>query len=273
MQRIVVGLSIGLLLAGGCAKKSALPTTASGLSLASGSIRVLCYNIHHANPPAQPAVIDLDAIASVIRAAAPDVVMLQEVDVHTRRSGSTVDEAAELGKKTGMTAYFVKAIDHDGGDYGVAILSKYTMTNRRRIPLPTDASTKGEPRVLGLADIKLPGKKIVTLACTHLDAQRAPINRHLQAAEIARLLKQETQPVILAGDFNDTPDSETLRLVKDVVQLSCTTCEPTIPVNQPTKTIDFVTFRPEGSFRVIEQKVIPEREASDHLPVMAVLGY
>ncbi|GAB3962342.1 endonuclease/exonuclease/phosphatase family protein [Spirosoma harenae] len=257
-----------LWLASSCSKK----LNTSGKS-EENQLRVMSYNIHHANPPASPNVIDLDAIAAVIRAQQPDVVMLQELDVHTGRSGKNVDEAAELGAKTGLKSYFVKSIDHDGGDYGVAILSKYEMTNLRRIRIPTDSTTKGEPRILGLATITLPNGKPITVACTHLDAQRPSTNRNLQAAEIARVLKQETNPVILAGDFNDTPDSETLRLLTSVVTSSCQNCPPTIPVEKPTKTIDFITFAPKDAFRVVQHRVIPERVASDHLPVVAVLTY
>lgn len=268
MRSILFSLLGLLLLTGSCTKK----LNSSG-KIGSNHIRVMSYNIHHANPPARPNVIDLDAIAAVIRAQKPDVVMLQELDVHTGRSGKSVDEATELGTKTGLKSYFIKAIDHDGGDYGVAILSKYEMTNLRRIRIPTDSTTKGEPRVLGLATVTLPNGKLITLACTHLDAQRAPINRHLQATEIARVLKQETHPVILAGDFNDTPDSETLRLLTSVVTSSCKECPPTIPVENSNKTIDFITFAPKDAFQVVEHKVIPERIASDHLPVVAEITY
>ncbi|KAB7731787.1 endonuclease [Rudanella paleaurantiibacter] len=248
--------------------------TRSGAPTAEANrLRVLCYNIHHANPPSRAGVIDIAAIAAVINAQKPDVVMVQEVDVRTGRSGKALDQAAELGRQTGLNAYFFKGIDYDGGEYGIAILSKYPLTNQRRIPLPLDSATRGEPRVLGLATVTLPGKRTVTLANTHLDAQRAPTNRQLQAARIVEVLRQEKHPVILAGDFNDSPDSQTLQLLKRVVEPSCQSCPPTIPVENPNRAIDFVTFTPKDRFRVIEHRVIPERVASDHLPVLVELAY
>lgn len=51
------------------------------------SLRLMTYNIHHANPPSKTNVIDIDAIAEVIREQNVDLVALQEVDVHTIRSG------------------------------------------------------------------------------------------------------------------------------------------------------------------------------------------
>ena len=51
------------------------------------TLSILTYNIHHANPPSKPGLIDVDAIAAVIVKLRPDVVALQEVDVYTNRSG------------------------------------------------------------------------------------------------------------------------------------------------------------------------------------------
>jgi len=56
-------------------------------------LRVLCYNIHHANPPSRPNIIDLDAIANVIKKEQPHLVALQEVDVFTERSGKSIHQA------------------------------------------------------------------------------------------------------------------------------------------------------------------------------------
>src|SRR5687767_3450568 len=74
------------------------------------TLKILCYNIHHASPPSKPGSIDLDAIAKVIMDHQPDLVALQEVDVFTGRSGP-YNQAEELGKRTGMSAYFFKAIN------------------------------------------------------------------------------------------------------------------------------------------------------------------
>src|SRR5687767_4215097 len=154
----------------------------------SGEITVMTYNIHHANPPSKPNFIDLDAIAAAINKEKPDIVMLQEVDVNTGRS--KLNEASLLAEKTKMNFYFAKAIDHDGGDYGVAILSRYSLSNGTTHKLPTLAGTNGEPRVLATANITVNGKKI-TIACTHLDAQRSDTNRVLQINAIMDILQKE----------------------------------------------------------------------------------
>jgi hypothetical protein len=69
---------------------------ATGSSKDSDVISVMSYNIHHANPPSKPNVIDLNAIAKVINKQKPDLVALQEVDVHTNRSGIKLHEAENL---------------------------------------------------------------------------------------------------------------------------------------------------------------------------------
>lgn len=268
-MKFFLSLLTGLFLSAASCTKTVAPQAAKPQPQP-GTLRVLCYNIHHANPPSKPGIIDLDAIAAVIRAQSPDVVMLQEVDVRTKRSGTGLNQAEELARKTGLKPYFVKAIDYDGGEYGVAILSRYPLKNQQRYPLPGDPAAPGEPRVLGTAQIDWNGTRL-TLACTHLDAQRAPGNRQVQAAEIGRILVRETGPVVLAGDFNDTPTSETLRILTEHFAPSCENCPPTIPVVNPNKTIDFVLMRPKDAFRVVEHRVIDERYASDHLPVLVVL--
>jgi len=56
-------------------------------------LKVMSYNIHHGNPPSQPNTINTDTIGSLIAKYQPDLVALQEVDVHTTRSGKELDEA------------------------------------------------------------------------------------------------------------------------------------------------------------------------------------
>ena len=233
-------------------------------------IRVMAYNIHHANPPSKPGLIDIEAIAKAIKDQNPDLVALQEVDVNTIRSGK-FNQAEEIAKRLGMSFFFAKAIDHEGGDYGIAILSKYAMTETQISRLPTEASTKGEPRVLATAKITLPDGRIIRFGSTHLDAQKEATNRELQIKEINRITADEKLPLIIAGDFNASPGSTVINLLDQSFTRSCQQCEFTIPVIKPNKTIDFIAFTPKSKFSVQSINVIPERYASDHLPVLGVL--
>ncbi|MGZ5245927.1 MAG: endonuclease/exonuclease/phosphatase family protein [Flavitalea sp.] len=276
MKLIKISLT-GFLLIGmivGCSRSQKQVTGNPGttLTVEQEGLRVLCYNIHHCNPPSKVGVIDVDAIAKVIIDSKADIVALQEVDVHTGRSGSGLHQAEELARKTGMQSYFAKAISYDGGEYGVAILSKFPMEATMKYDLPTAEGTKGEPRILATAVITLPGNKRIKFANTHLDAQKKDTNRLLQIAKINEILKDETLPMIIAGDFNATPESKVISLLDKEFMRSCKTgCGFTIPEVNPTKTIDYIAFKPGNAFTVTHHEVINESYASDHLPVIAVL--
>ena len=47
----------------------------------------------------------------------------------------------------------------------------------------------------------------------------------------------------------------------------------TFPSEAPRRQIDYVLYRPAGPFRVAEARVIEEKVASDHRPVLAVLEW
>ncbi len=271
MKIILYCLSILSLGMGSCSEKVFTNhITAQG----SRNLRVMTYNIHHANPPSkkESGEIDLDAIVRVIRKENPDLVALQEVEVNTGRSGG-VDQAEEIAKKLGMKAFFGKAIDFDGGHYGVAILSRYAISDPIVIPLPEEADPKAENRVLTLASVTLPGGMLIRFGSTHLDV-RSEGNRNQQVKRINEITLKENKPFIIAGDFNARPESMAIAELDKVFTRSCTTdCEPTIPVDKPDRTIDFIAFTKEAPFKVVSQKVIQERYASDHLPVVVNLSY
>ncbi|MDQ2658529.1 MAG: endonuclease/exonuclease/phosphatase family protein [Bacteroidota bacterium] len=234
------------------------------------TLKVLTYNIHHAGPPSRPQAIDLDAIAKVITEHNPDLVALQEVDSHTARSGP-FNQAEELGRRTGMTAHFFRSIDYDGGEYGIAILSRLPIVDVNLYPLPRMEGNGGEPRILATARIQLSAREQFLFACTHLDAQRDSTNRNLQIKAIAGLLRDVAVPIIIAGDFNAIPESQEIGTLDNHFTRTCDPCVFTIPADHPSRAIDFIAYTPAKAFKVKMHSVIPARYASDHLPVSAVL--
>lgn len=240
---------------------------------AKDTLRVMTYNIHHANPPSKPDSIDLAAVAAVINRCKPDLVALQEIDVNNRRSGKELNEAAALANLTGMHPLFVKAIDYEEGAYGVAILSKWPLQKTDSLKLPMAADSKGEPRVLAIIKIEpKPGRPIV-FASTHLDLKEQ--NRLLQAEAIVNKLSAYTDPVILGGDFNALPSSDVINHFDKYFLRSKTSGNAafTIPEVNPNREIDFIMFKPQTYFRPIKHEVIREPYASDHRPVMVELIY
>ncbi|MGV3602889.1 MAG: endonuclease/exonuclease/phosphatase family protein [Dyadobacter fermentans] len=229
--------------------------------------KVMTYNIHHCNPPSAGDKIDVEAIAKVINAEKPDFVALQEVDVNTERSGKGKNQAQQLAALTGMKFYFSKAIDHQGGDYGVAVLTKFPIVDSAKYALPIRPELKEEARTIAAVTVQLPDNRKLIFASTHLGLKEP--NRRLQAETIWKHFGNTELPMILGGDFNATPDSPVIAFFDQHFTRSCTDCKPTIPVEVPKKTIDFIMHKKDSQLKSANTKVIDEKYASDHLPVTA----
>lgn len=233
-------------------------------------LKVMSYNIHIGNPPSKPQLIDLNSIIKAIKAENPDLLALQEVDVNTGRSGK-INQAEIIARELGMNFFFAKAIDHDGGDYGVCILSKYPISETKIHRLTTLKDSKGEPRVLATAKIQLDNKTFIRFGSTHLDAQKEPKNRAIQIKDINQIAEEENLPFIIAGDLNAEEESNEIKQFDQKFSRTCRSCDPTFPVVSPNKTIDFIAFKKENSFKTIKHYVVQEHYASDHLPVVAII--
>jgi endonuclease/exonuclease/phosphatase family metal-dependent hydrolase len=233
------------------------------------NLKVMSYNIHHCNPPSAGDLIDVAAIAKVIKNEKPDLVALQEVDVNTERSGKGLNQARELARLTGMNYFFAKAIDHQGGDYGVAVLSRFAILDSVKFILPIDPVIKGETRTIAAITVEIAKGKKVIFASTHLDLKEQ--NRLTQAELIVKHFEKSGLPMILAGDFNALPDSKVIQYLDKNFTRSCQNCAFTIPVEVPDRAIDFIMYKPGSAFESVSTRVIDEKYASDHLPVVAEL--
>lgn len=110
---------------------------------------------------------DLGGKIETIRAVSPDILGLNEVHLNTNHSGQTSQTdiyADTLGYKN---RFFARAIDHDGGEYGIALLSRFLLISCRTVPVPDTppdkAKTSFEPRVHIDAVLDADGKKIRVL--------------------------------------------------------------------------------------------------------------
>ncbi len=163
------------------------------------NLRIGSYNIQHGAGNKS-----LDKIAANITAQKLDVVAIQEADNGTKRSGR-VDQMKKLSDLTGYKYYkFFKAINHDGGEYGIGILSKYKFETSKCWDLPNGSY---ENRVFARVQIKVDGV-LLNFYATHLsyDGESAAM-RKKQLAEIANIVKDNSNFVI-AGDFNTGKFSE-----------------------------------------------------------------
>ncbi|HEU5168445.1 MAG TPA: endonuclease/exonuclease/phosphatase family protein [Chitinophagaceae bacterium] len=235
------------------------------------TLKVLTYNVHHCNPPGKN-LIDVSAIVNVVKQSNASIVALQEIDVNTSRSGKDLDQAEAIAKACGMYFCFGKALDFAGGGYGVAILSKYPISDVQTLLLPKDVDPKAEQRVLLTARLTIGNNKYIRFASTHLDVVNES-NREQQVNVIIKKMATDSLPFIIGGDFNATPKSNSIKLLDKAFQRSCTECTPTIPQDTPTDAIDFIAFdkRVAKKIKIVKHFVITETYASDHRPVYAEL--
>ena len=229
-------------------------------------IRVVTYNIHHGE--GTDGKLDLERIAAVINAEKPDLVGLNEVDQGVRRSQG-IDEPAVLAKLTGMTHVFEKNIDHDGGKYGNAVLSRLPIVRHENHKLPSDY--EGEQR--GVLEIEVGDKdESLLFLCTHLDYRPDDHERLASIETIENVVAHsDGQPVILAGDLNATPESKVMETFAKTWGRSNSDPVATFPAAKPEKQIDYILFRPAAEWEVVECRVLDEAVASDHRGMMAVL--
>ena len=129
------------------ARLRTLPPTFRGGVKAAGpaSFKVMSYNVRHCE--GEDGKVDVAHVAQTVNRTRPRYAALWEVDVNRSRTGG-VDQAAELGRLTGMVPTFAKAMEREcDGECGVLLLSEPTPLSVRRLPIPG-----AEPRVLLLCE-------------------------------------------------------------------------------------------------------------------------
>lgn len=230
-------------------------------------LRVMTYNIHHGADAADR--MNLDRIAEVIRREDPDIVLLQEVDRGVERSGRR-DLLRELATLTGLEhAAFGKNIDHQGGDYGNGILSRYPI--RREVNTWLDRVTPGERRGVLQTLIDVRGRQVAVLS-THLDASNAAERLLSTGQLVEKILPLYAEyPLVIGGDFNEVPEGAIYPRYSAVLSDAWRTGDGpghTVPVNIPRRRIDFIFH--DRRFAAVAARV-PHSDASDHLPVVADL--
>ncbi len=229
-------------------------------------IRVVSYNIKHGR--GNDNVVDLARTAGVLRALAPDIVGLQEVDREADRSGK-VDEARALGESLGLHHAFGRFMDFQGGAYGMGVLTRFPIALSREVRLPDG----NEPRVALAVDVRLPDGRPLTIVNVHFDWVRDDGFRFVQARKLTEFLDAIGNPYILLGDFNDEPGSRTLGLftARADEAVKPRTDHFTFSSTDPVKEIDFIFMAPREAWTAGEVRVIDEKLASDHRPLLAVL--
>ena len=230
-------------------------------------LRILSYNIHHAE--GVDGKLDVPRIAQVILSVEPDLVALQEVDKNTTRTGK-VNQDIELAHLTKMNSVFGSNITFQGGQYGNAILSKFPIIKNKNFLLPNVDS--GEQRGLLRSQIQISNKENVLFFSTHLDHRRPDTERLASAKAINQIISLDNKsPAILAGDFNDVPDSPTLNELGKVWLRTNKKILRTIPASKPSRQIDYIFVQPKERWKIIESHILDEDIASDHRAIFSII--
>jgi len=227
------------------------------------TVTVGSYNIRHGKDIDFKQ--DLKGTIKVLKSLKADVIALQEVDKVCKRSGK-VDQPAFLGKALGMHPAFGKFMDYDGGEYGMAILSKYPILEIKKHVLPKGA----EPRIaLEIVTEPEKGKKI-SFICIHFD-YTSEERRQPQIKALLKALENTKHPIVLIGDFNAKPESNSIALFKaEWTNLKKKGPNLTFPADKPRVEIDYIMTRGLDT-KDTTVEVIEEKKASDHRPLRAIL--
>lgn len=232
-------------------------------------LRVMSYNVKHGLAMTKRDIVsNLEIQAGIVRDQQPDLVGLQEIDQGCARSDG-LDETGRFASLTGMKGAFGKFMDFDGGQYGLAILSRFSVTAVETLSLPPG---KHEPRIALIHTFEAsPGVRAVFVN-VHFDWLRKSKERVRQAEKLVERLRDVDLPIIVIGDYNASPDSPTLavferagfeRITKQGSRFTFNSTAPTIE-------IDHLCIRGSSTCRIRADQIIvlDERIASDHRPIV-----
>jgi endonuclease/exonuclease/phosphatase family metal-dependent hydrolase len=226
----------------------------------------MSYNIHVG--VGMDKKLDLQRIADVISAERPDLVGLQEVDRGVKRTEGR-DEIAELAKLTSMNYAFAHNLDYQGGQYGVAILSRFPIQqiDHRKYENLREAERRGMIR------IQVAGRRL-KFVTTHLDYQYED-GRLFETEQMLKFLEGVSEPLIVVGDFNDEPSGQAYKLMLTKFSDSWVAARAkgpglSYPADKPSKRIDYVFTRQSDQIRAKKAWLV-NTLASDHLPLVVDL--
>src|SRR5690625_801940 len=239
-------------------------------------LRVMSYNI-------AAGYGNIEGIAEVIAEYQPDVVALQEVDIHWGDRSNFQDQVQYLEESLGMSSFFGEIYNFESDDenvpprqFGLAILSKHTIYRQENHQLSRLSTQSEEPALQlmpGFPEITIEKSGVeIHIFNTHLDYRGDPMVRIAQVEETLEIMDSANGPMILAGDLNARPNAPELSPLFNRLEDMWAQKEPdpgyTFPSDQPDRRIDYILH--SGHFRVTDAFTV-QTEASDHLPVVADL--
>ena len=253
-MRDVARLALMLLFLTACA-------TGRARQPATVDLTVLTWNILHG--ASVEGELNLEAKGTYLAEQGADLVFLQEVDQGCERSGG-VDQIALLGRMNSMDAAFGSFMPFQGGHYGLGTLSSLPVRETRAVRLPDG----DEPRVALLSEVEVLGRPLIAVNL-HLNWTEDDTFRYAQARALLTELEALELAMIVAGDFNDTPDSRTMMAFFDAGFEPVEAPGPSWNALAPSKDIDHILVRSGRGLRLepLGGEILEETDLSDHRPV------
>ncbi len=170
-------------------------------------LKMVSWNVHYGVTPGLGGGpdVDLDAIAAEIASQNPDVVMIQEVTRGWILAGGT-DILQYLADALNMHYVYVGAHDHQ---FGNAILSRYEFTDVQRITLPYGTGPQGRSAMVASIETASGPIQFTAIHLQHKDDD----STRVEQAEAFLAEVSDAPAAVVAGDFNDTPESEVIELM------------------------------------------------------------
>jgi len=151
----------------------------------------------------------LKALAEILKQNNSDIVALQEVE-----NNDSLQQLLELAGLKDKYNIIVGKSDNRGIASALLISKKFPI---KKIDIHQDDTTFKRPPVEAIVELA-PGFN-VKIFSVHLKSKRggieSDIQRQKEATKLIEYAKKDKIPTILMGDFNDTPDSNTISIIKN----------------------------------------------------------
>jgi endonuclease/exonuclease/phosphatase family metal-dependent hydrolase len=220
-------------------------------------MRIVTFNIQHGRSPM--GAVDTAALARFCAGLGADVLALQEVDLHLRRSGR-VDQAALVARGAAMTGVFGAARRLGlWARYGNALLVRGAVHDADNVGLPR--GVRREPRAALVATVEVGGRRLA-VAATHLSTDRHDGVAQLDVVLAA--LGRRPAPRLVLGDLNLRPERAVPALER-AGYVVAPTADPTYPASGPFLRIDHVAVQ---GLEVERVTVLDAAPVSDHRPLL-----
>ncbi|WP_047155243.1 endonuclease/exonuclease/phosphatase family protein [Aneurinibacillus tyrosinisolvens] len=236
-------------------------------------INVMTFNIHHGRGTDRK--LNLERIAKVIQESKADLVSLNEVDRHFSKRSDYIDQVSWLAKYLEMNHAFGEAYTLQSKDstvlrqYGNAFLSRYPIVLEKNHLLTFNRFT--ENRSLLEIGVQLP-KQLFKVYVTHLNLN--PFIHKKQTNFIVGKIEEDSQPVVIMGDWNMKPEVKAWKKMTrhfiDVCYAAGKGTYCTFPSFRPKLQLDYIFVSPDIHVASVEVVEI-NSSASDHLLLKTTL--